>query len=135
MNLAETIQERLKGFFPDLLGVKLLEAGPEGIKAELEARSEICTMPGIIHGGAVMAFADTLGAVATVLNMPPNSRTTTIESKTNFFRALRSNGKIIGECTALHKGKTTMVWQTRVTDENGKLAAQVIQTQIVIPNG
>lgn len=135
MNLAETIQERMKGFFPELLGVRMIEATPECIKAELEARNEICTLPGIIHGGAVMGFADTLGAVATVLNMPPNTRTTTIESKTNFFRALRSNGKIIGECTPLHKGKTTMVWQTRITDENDKLAAQVIQTQIVIPNG
>lgn len=135
MNLAETIQQRLKGFFPELLGIKLIEATPELIKAELAARGEICTLPGIIHGGAVMGFADTLGAVATVLNMPPNCRTTTIESKTNFFRALRSDGKIIGECTPLHKGKTTMVWQTRVTDEKGQLAAQVIQTQIVIPNG
>lgn len=134
MNLAATIQERLKGFFPELLGIRLIEATPDVIRAELEARPAICTLPGIIHGGALMGFADTLGAVATVLNMPPKSRTTTIESKTNFFRALRSDGKIIGECTALHKGKTTMVWQTRIYDENENLAAQVIQTQIVIPS-
>jgi 1,4-dihydroxy-2-naphthoyl-CoA hydrolase len=67
-----------------------------------------------------MGFADTLGAVATVLNMPPKTRTTTIESKTNFFRALRSDGRIVGECTPLHKGKTTMVWQTRIFDERRK---------------
>lgn len=134
MSMAEALQERIKGFFPDLLGVTFVDVTPECIKAELNARDEICTVPGIIHGGAVMAFADTLGAVATVLNMEGNGRTTTIESKTNFFRALTSGGKIIGECTPLHKGRTTMVWQTRITDENGKLAAQVIQTQIVLPS-
>ncbi len=132
MSMAETLQERIKGFFPDLLGVTFVDVTPDCIKAELNARDEICTVPGIIHGGAVMAFADTLGAVATVLNMEGNGRTTTIESKTNFFRALMAGGKIIGECTPLHKGRTTMVWQTRITDENGKLAAQVIQTQIVL---
>jgi len=134
MSMAETLQERIKGLFPDLLGVTFTDVTPDCIRAELNARDEICTVPGIIHGGAVMGFADTLGAVATVLNMEGGGRTTTIESKTNFFRALTSGGKVIGECTPLHKGRTTMVWQTRITDENGKLAAQVIQTQIVLPS-
>lgn len=134
MNGADTVQERMKGLFPDLLGVTFIEVTPDCVKAELDAREEICTVSGIIHGGAVMAFADTLGAVATVMNLDGNARTTTIESKTNFFRALKSGGKIVGECTPLHKGRTTMVWQTRVYDENQKLAAQIIQTQIVLPS-
>lgn len=133
MALHEDLQERIKGLFPDHLGITFLEASPDCIKAELNARDEICTVPGTIHGGALMGFADTLGAVATVLNMDGNGRTTTIESKTNFFRRLDVNGKIFGECTPLHRGRTTMVWQTHITDENDKLAALITQTQIVIP--
>ncbi len=128
------MQEHLNQRFPGHLGITILEAGPEGIKAELNSREELCTLPGTIHGGAVMGFADTLGAFSTVLNLPPNTGTTTIESKTNFFRRLDVSKKIIGECTALHKCRTTMVWQTRVTDEDGKLAAVVTQTQIVLQN-
>ena len=85
MDKAAVMQERLKGFFPDLLGIRLVETTPDRVLAELDVRDELCTVPGILHGGAMMAFADTLGAVATVLNIPAGARTTTLESKTNFF--------------------------------------------------
>lgn len=98
----------------------------------MTVRDELCTVPGIAHGGAIMAFADTLGAAATVLNLPPGATTTTIESKTNFFAPATAGSRVIGECTALHHGRRTMVWQTRVTREDGKLVALVIQTQIVL---
>jgi uncharacterized protein (TIGR00369 family) len=135
MALADELQERIKGKFPELLGVTFLDATPDCVKAELKMREEVTTVTGIVHGGALMAFADTLGATATIINMPADCRTTTIESKTNFFRASRTDGKVIGTCTPLHKGRTTQVWQTRITDENDKLCAQIIQTQIVIPAG
>lgn len=86
MDIIATIHERLQGLFPDLLGIQLLEAAPERVTARLTVRAELCTTGGVLHGGAVMAFADTLGAVATVLNLPPGARTTTLESKTNFIR-------------------------------------------------
>ena len=128
----QPIQDHLDQRFPALLGIKLLEVNPDCVRAELNARDDLSTTPGTVHGGAVMGFADTLGACATVLNIPPNAGTTTIESKTNFFRRLDVNKKVIGECTPLHKGRTTMVWQTRITDEDGKLAAIVTQTQMVL---
>lgn len=128
----QAMQDHLNQRFPGHLGITVLEAGPDRIMAELNSREALCTMPGTIHGGAVMGFADTLGAFATVLNLPPNAGTTTIESKTNFFRRLDMNKKVIGECTPLHKGRTTMVWQTRITDGDGKLAAIVTQTQMVL---
>lgn len=132
MDVAEQLQERTQGFYPSLLGITFTEASADCIKAELETRDELCTVPGIMHGGALMGFADTLGAVATVLNMPPNATTTTIESKTNFFRPITAGGKAVGECTPMHKGRRTMVWQTRITDQNGKLAALITQTQMVM---
>ncbi len=79
-----------------------------------------------------MAFADTIGAVATVLNMPPGARTVTMESKTNFLGSAKVGTQVIGECTALHRGKTTMTWQTRLLGEGGKLLAFVIQTQMLL---
>ncbi|HMV48226.1 MAG TPA: PaaI family thioesterase [Blastocatellia bacterium] len=132
MNLVETLQERIKELFPNLLGMEFLEASPEAVKAALTVRPDLCTAGGILHGGAIMAFADTLGAVATVLNLPPNGRTATIESKTNFFAPAPVGTRVIGESTPLHRGKKTMSWQTRITAENGKLVALVIQTQMVL---
>lgn len=128
---AAAIQERMRGFLPDLLGVKLLEATPERVVAELPVRDDLCTVPGVVHGGAVMAFADTLGAVATVLNLPAGATTTTIESKTNFLSAARSGSTIIAECLPLHRGQRTMAWQTRVTSGE-KVVAVITQTQMVI---
>ncbi|MGH7818765.1 MAG: PaaI family thioesterase [Candidatus Binatia bacterium] len=126
------IQESVKAFFPGLLGVRFLETDRDRVRATLEVRPELCTVPGILHGGAVMAFADTLGGVATFLNLPDGAATTTIESKTNFLAAGREGTAVVGECTPLHRGRRTMVWQTRVTSPDGKLLALVTQTQAVL---
>ncbi len=134
-NIAAAIQESVKGLFPGLLGIQFVKAEPECVRAELVVREELCTVPGIMHGGAIMGFADTLGAVATALNLPQGAGTTTIESKTNFFAPARAGTTIVGDCTPLHRGKTTMVWQTRVTVDE-KLVALVTQTQMVLaPRG
>jgi uncharacterized protein (TIGR00369 family) len=86
-----------------------------------------------MHGGAIMAMADTLGGAGTIANLPPGARTVTIESKTNFFAEIPVGDRAHGECTPLHRGRTTMVWQTKVTRGDGRLAALVMQTQLVIP--
>ena len=127
------IQQRMKGTLADHLGIRLTEASPERIVATLEVRPELCTVGNILHGGSIMAFADTLGAVGTFVNLPAGHRTTTIESKTNFLGAAPLGSRVTGECTPVHRGRTTMVWQTRVTSEAGKLVALVTQTQMVIP--
>jgi uncharacterized protein (TIGR00369 family) len=126
------LQERLRDLFPDLLGIQFVEATPKLVKASLQVRPELCTVGGILHGGALMAFADTLGAVATILNLPPDAHTATIESKTNFLRPAPVGSRVLGECTPLHRGKTIMTWQTKVTSEDGKLVAFVVQTQAVL---
>ena len=117
--------------FSDLLGIEIRSVGPERVEAELKVTEDLCTRPAVLHGGAVMAFADTLGALATVQNLPEGAWTTTIESKTNFFAAVPLGDVAHGECTPLHRGRTTMVWQTRVTRGDGRLAAVVTQTQLV----
>jgi uncharacterized protein (TIGR00369 family) len=119
--------------FADYLGIKLTHVSPERVEAELAVRQELCTVPDILHGGAIMALADNLGGVATVVNLPKGARTATIESKTNFFAAIPAGETARAECTALHRGRTTMVWQTRITRDDGRLCALVLQTQIVIP--
>ena len=123
--------EHWKGTLVDLLGIKIVEASPERVVAQLMIRDDLKTVGGVLHGGTLMAFADTIGAVATVLNLPPGAGTTTLESKTNFFAAGRS-GAVRAETTPLHRGKRTMVWQTRVTDESGRLLSLTIQTQMVL---
>jgi uncharacterized protein (TIGR00369 family) len=133
MDLTASVRERLKGLFPDLIGIELIEAAPERVSAALIARDEICTTGKVLHGGAIMAFADTLGAIGTFVNLPPGARTTTIESKTNFLGAAPLGARILGESTPVHRGRTTMVWQTRITLETGKLVALVTQTQMVLP--
>jgi 1,4-dihydroxy-2-naphthoyl-CoA hydrolase len=119
--------------FADFLGVKLTHISPERVEAELTVRSELETIPGVMHGGAIMALADNVGATATFVNLPPGTRTTTIESKTNFFAAIPHGETARAECTPLHRGRTTMVWQTRITRDDGRLCALVTQTQIVLP--
>ena len=119
--------------FAKLLGLELVTVTPERVEAVLRVREELCTRPAVLHGGALMALADTLGAVATVANLAEGTATTTIESKTNFFAAIPAGDTARAECTPLHRGRTTMVWQTRVTRSDGRLAALVIQTQLVIP--
>ncbi len=125
------ISERLKGTLAELLGIRLVEATTERVVAELPLRDALTTVGGSLHGGSLMALADTLGAVATVLNLPPGAGTTTIESKTNFLAAGRS-GPVRAETTPLHRGKRTMVWQTRITDPSGRLLSMTIQTQMVL---
>ena len=118
--------------FAKLMGVTIVSATPDLVVGELKVREDLCTRPAVLHGGATMAFADTIGAVATVANLPDGMTTTTIESKTNFFSAIPLGDTARAECTPLHKGRTTMVWQTKITRRDGKLAALVTQTQLVI---
>jgi uncharacterized protein (TIGR00369 family) len=133
MDLTASIQQRLKGIFPDFLGIELSAVETERVTASLTVREAVCTTGKVMHGGAIMAFADTLGAVGTVVNLPEGARTTTIESKTNFLGAAPLGARVIGESTPVHRGRTTMVWQTRITLESGKLVALVTQTQMVLP--
>ena len=133
MATTASIQEVLNPLFPGLMGIQLMEVTPERVVASMEVRPDLCTTGNVLHGGAIMAFADTLGAVGTIANLQKDTRTTTIESKTNFLRAAPEGTRITGECTAFHRGKTTMVWQTQIKNDIGKLCAVVIQTQLVIP--
>ena len=126
----ELDKERLP--FAELLGVTILSAEAERVTAELLVREDLCTNPPVLHGGAVMAFADSLGASATILNLRDGTWTTTIESKTNFFAPAPVGTRVLGECTPLHRGKRTMVWQTKVTSEEGRLLAIVTQTQMLL---
>jgi len=130
---AKTIAQSWQGTLPDLLGIEVIDATPERVTARMLVRPDLCTLGGVLHGGSVMAFADTLGAIATLVNLRQNARTTTIESKTNFLSAAAADTHVLGECTPVHRGRTTMVWQTRVSAENGKLVALVTQTQLVLP--
>jgi uncharacterized protein (TIGR00369 family) len=118
--------------FAEFLGIRFVTAELDRVVAELPIRDELCTSPSVAHGGAIMAFADTLGAAGTILNLPDGAHTTTIESKTNFLAAAPMGSILIGETTPVHRGKTTMVWQTRVTTDAGRLAALVTQTQLVL---
>jgi 1,4-dihydroxy-2-naphthoyl-CoA hydrolase len=119
--------------FADMLGIKVISNTPDRIEAELSVRPNLGNRNGNMHGGAVMAFADDLGGAATIVNLPEGATTATIESKTNFFAAIHVGDTARAECIALHKGRTTMVWQTRITRaSDGKLAAIVTQTQLVI---
>lgn len=113
------------------IGMRFLQTDKDRIVAELEVRPELLTVTGVLHGGTLMAFADTAGAAGTAMNLEPGQNTATIESKTNFFAAARS-GIVRAESTPLHKGKRTQVWQTRVTDANGKLVSLTIQTQVIL---
>jgi 1,4-dihydroxy-2-naphthoyl-CoA hydrolase len=132
MNIDLTaLSERHRGTLAELLGIRFIEASPDRVVAELSCRDALTTVGGSLHGGTLMAFADTVGAAATMLNLPPGANTTTLESKTNFFAAGRS-GTVRAETTPLHRGKRTMVWQTRVTDEAGRLLSLTIQTQMVL---
>ncbi len=132
MPSAEQIQKILDPLFPGLMGVRIVTLEPERIVAELEVRPDLCTAGGILHGGAYMAFADTLGAVGTVVNLPQGKRTTTTDSSTKFIGGAKVNTTVVGESVALHRGRTTMVWQTTIKSQEGKLCAVVTQTQLVL---
>jgi 1,4-dihydroxy-2-naphthoyl-CoA hydrolase len=118
--------------FSEFLGIEFVHAAPDRVVAELVVREALCTRPAVLHGGAIMAFADTLGATGTILNLPEGARTTTIESKTNFIAAAPLGARVTGEATPVHRGRRTMVWQTRITTAEGRLVALVTQTQLVI---
>ena len=126
------MRERFKGLLPDLIGIEFTDVAPEKVIARLTVRKDLCTIGDNLHGGAIMAFADTLGAVAAILNMPEGARTTTIESKTNFIRGAPLGSQVVGESVPVHKGRSTVVCQTTVRSEAGKLVALVTQTQLVI---
>ncbi len=127
-----TFQALLKPLFPGLMGVQLTCLAEDRVVGELEVRPALCNASGVLDGGALMALADTLGAVGTMLNLPRNKRTTTTDSSTKFIRAARLNMTVVGESVALHRGRTTMVWQTSVRTRDGKLCAVVTQTQLVL---
>jgi 1,4-dihydroxy-2-naphthoyl-CoA hydrolase len=118
--------------FADFMGLKVTHVSPDKVEAELVVRHELENRFGVLHGGALMALADNLGGTATMANLPEGGRTATIESKTNFFAPIPVGDTARAECTPLHRGRTTMVWQTRITRNDGKLCALVTQTQIVI---
>ncbi len=118
--------------FAKLLGVRFKTAELDRVVAELFVRDELCTRPAVAHGGAVMAFADTPGAAGTILNLATGAHTATIESKTNFLAPAPVGSRLIGETTPVHRGKTTMVWQTRISTDAGRLVALVTQTQLVL---
>ena len=121
--------------FALFLGMKITHVSPERVTAELTAREELNNRFGILHGGAIMALADNLGGTATTANLKAGQSTTTIESKTNFFAAIPIGDTAYAECTPLHRGHTTMVWQTRITRGDGRLCALVTQTQMVLTRG
>ncbi len=118
--------------FAELLGIELVSAEPDCVVARLTVRKALCTIPDILHGGAIMALADTIGAVATVLNLPKGATTTTIESKTNFLAAIPIGDVAEATCTAHHKGGRLMVWETRIRRGDGRLAAVITQSQLVM---
>ena len=130
----ESLQHVLAPLFPGLMGVRVVEAAPDRVVGELVVRPDLCTTGSVMHGGAYMAFADTLGAIGTVLNLREGTRTTTTDSSTKFIGAAAVNTTVIGECVALHRGRTTMVWQTAVKAADGRLCAVVTQTQLVLDN-
>jgi uncharacterized protein (TIGR00369 family) len=121
--------------FAQLMGISVVSVEPDRVVGELVVREDLCTRPAVLHGGAYMAFADTIGAIATVANLKDGETTTTIESKTNFFAAVPLGDTARAECTPLHKGRTTMVWQTKITRGDGRLCGLVTQTQMVLKRG
>jgi 1,4-dihydroxy-2-naphthoyl-CoA hydrolase len=118
--------------FSNLMGVEIVERDKARVVGKLLVRDDLCTAGGILHGGAYMAFADALGAIGGVLNLAPGARTTTLESKTNFLGSAKAGTTVTGEATPLHIGRRSSVWQTRVTNDDDKLLALVIQTQMTI---
>ena len=119
--------------FAKTMGVEIVEASRDRVVGKLLVRPDLCTTGGTLHGGAVMAFADSLGAIGAYLSLPEGARgTTTIESKTNFLGAAKAGTTVTAEATPVHSGKRTGVWQTKITGEDGKAVALVIQTQLVL---
>ena len=131
MDLLARIRDEMLPF-AELLGIQFVTASPDRIVAEMTVREDLCTRPAVLHGGAIMAFADTLGATGTILNLKEGAGTTTIESKTNFIAPAPVGTRVTADTTPLHRGRRTMIWQTRVTTSEGRLVALVTQTQLVL---
>ncbi len=131
MDLLDRVNET-KLPFAELLGIAFVSASPDRIVAEMTVREDLCTTPAVLHGGAIMAFADTLGAMGTIVNLPQGAGTTTVESKTNFVAPAPVGTRVIGETTPVHRGRRTMIWQTRISTSEGRLVALVTQTQLVL---
>jgi len=129
---AAAVQAMLDPLFPGLMGVRLTAVAPDRITAEMPVRADLCTSGGILHGGAYMAFADTLGAVGTIVNLSAGKGTTTTDSSTKFIAGARVGTTVTAECLALHRGRSTLVWQTSIRNADGKLCAVVTQTQLVL---
>ena len=129
---AAAVQAMLDPLFPGLMGVRLTSVAPDRIVAEMAVRPDLCTGGGILHGGAYMAFADTLGAVGTVVNLGAGQRTTTTDSSTKFIAGAKVGSTVTGESIALHRGRTTQVWQTMIRNDQGRLCAVVTQTQLIM---
>jgi uncharacterized protein (TIGR00369 family) len=117
--------------FTRLLGVQILHHSPERTEAEMTVREELLNRRGILHGGALMALGDTLGGMTARIGLPAGGSTTTIESKTNFFASVHKGDTVRAVCTPLHRGRSTVVLETRLTRGDGKLAAIVTQTQLI----
>jgi len=126
------MQADLQPPFADFMGMKITHVSRDRVTAELPVTEQLSNRNGVLHGGAVMALADNLGGTAAVANLPEGASTATIESKTNFFAAIPVGDVAKAECTPLHRGRTTTVWQTKVTRGDGRLAALVTQTQLVM---
>ncbi len=127
-----SLQKFIQPMLPGLLGVRLTEATPERVRAELKVRADLCTAGHILHGGSYMAFADTLGAVGTVLNLRPGQKTVTTDSSTHFIAGAPEGTVVSGEAVPLHRGRSTQVWQTTIHNAEGRLCAVVTQTQLVL---
>ena len=130
---AEQINQAFAGLLPDYLGIKIESVSPEAVVGSLTVKDQLCTTGGIVHGGALMSLADTLGAVVAFLNMAPGTRTSTVESKTNFIKAARVGTKITATCKLFNKVRTLILLMTELKDQEGKLLAIVSQSQIVLP--
>jgi uncharacterized protein (TIGR00369 family) len=124
--------QRLMPGLPELIGLRVIRAEADLVVAELTVRPEICTLGDTIHGGAIMAFADTAGAMGTVMNLREGQGTTTVESKTNFFAGAKAGTTLTAQSVPLHRGRRTQVWETRITNPDGRLIAKVTQTQMVL---
>ena len=120
------------GTFAGLIGLRFVEADLDHVVAEMDAAANHISRKNVVHGGVLMAIADTVGGFSTRINLLPGQGTTTIESKTNFLRAATPGSRLRARADALHKGRTTMVWQTVIRDDNDRVISITTQTQMVI---
>jgi len=132
MEVVEQIGAWLASGFPGHVGIRLTEAREDEVRGELTVAEHHCNGVGVLHGGAIMALADTLGAVGAVLNLPAGASTSTVESKTNFLRPAKVGDCIYAASRLVNKGRTLMLWQTEVRDSRQQLLALVSQSQIIL---